>query len=149
MNLDENKRGTELEQHDTKLVLGNSEYASRLILGTSRYPNPQIMVDAMHESGTELVTVSIRRLNLADRDAGSVLDYIDRDRYDLMPNTAGCFTAKDAVLTAQLAREALSVDRIKVEVLGEEDTLFPDVEELLKASAELVKLGFEVFSILQ
>lgn len=131
--------------NDTQLRLGTSSFDSRLILGTSRYPNPKVMVDALEASGTGLVTVSIRRLNLADRSAGSVLDYIDRDRYELLPNTAGCYTAKDAVLTAQLAREALGVDRIKVEVIGDEDTLFPDVEELLKACNDLVKDGFEVF----
>lgn len=131
--------------NDTPLILGDKEYASRLILGTSRYPNPKVMVEALEESGTQMVTVSIRRLNITDRSAGSILDYIDRDRYDLLPNTAGCYTAKEAVLTAQLAREALGVDRIKVEVIGDEDTLFPDVEELLKACSELVKLGFQVF----
>lgn len=131
--------------NDTPLILGDKEYASRLILGTSRYPNPKVMVEALEESGTQMVTVSIRRLNIADRSAGSILDYIDRNRYDLLPNTAGCYTAKEAVLTAQLAREALGVDRIKVEVIGDEDTLFPDVEELLKACSELVKLGFQVF----
>ena len=114
---------------DISFKLGSSEYTSRLIAGTSRYPNPQIMVEALQESGAELVTVSIRRLNFADQAAGSILDYVDQRRYDLLPNTAGCYTAKDAVLTAQLAREALGVDRIKVEVIGEEDTLFPDVEE--------------------
>lgn len=131
--------------NDTPLILGDKDYASRLILGTSRYPNPKVMVEALEESGTQMVTVSIRRLNITDRSAGSILDYIDRDRYDLLPNTAGCYTAKEAVLTAQLAREALGVDRIKVEVIGDEDTLFPDVEELLKACSELVKLGFQVF----
>lgn len=129
---------------DTMFALAGREYSSRLILGTSRYPNPKMMVEALEESRTELVTVSIRRLNLADRSAGSILDYIDRERYDLLPNTAGCFTAKEAVLTAQLAREALGTDRIKVEVIGDEDTLLPDVEELLRACAELVKLGFQV-----
>lgn len=130
---------------DIPLKLGSSEYSSRLIAGTSRFPNPRIMMEALQESGAELVTVSIRRLNLADKAAGSILDYVDRDRYDLLPNTAGCYTAKDAVLTAQLAREALGVERIKVEVIGEEDTLFPDGEELLQACSQLVKLGFEVF----
>ena len=129
---------------DTPLTLGKSEFTSRLILGTSRYPNPQVMLDALQESGTGLVTVSIRRLNFADQAAGSILDYIDRNRYELLPNTAGCYTAKDAILTAQLARDAVGVDRVKVEVIGDEDTLFPDVEELLRACSELVKLGFEV-----
>ena len=130
--------------NDTLTIAGKT-YTSRLILGTSRYPNPKIMMDALEASGTELVTVSIRRLNLADREAGSILDYVDRNRYELLPNTAGCFTAKDAILTAELAREALQSDNIKVEVIGEEDTLLPDVEELLKACNELVKLGFNVF----
>ena len=131
-------------EHELFELAGKS-YQSRLILGTSRYPNPKIMVEALEASGTQLVTVSIRRLNFADRDAGSILDYIDRDRYDLLPNTAGCYTARDAVLTAELAREALEVDRVKVEVIGEEETLLPDVEELLNACSQLVKLGFQVF----
>ena len=103
------------------------------------------MLESLDASGTELVTVSIRRLNLSDSGAGSILDYIDRSRFDLLPNTAGCYTARDAVFTAQLAREALETDFIKVEVIGEEDTLFPDVEHLLKACAELVRDGFKVF----
>jgi thiazole synthase len=102
------------------------------------------MVESLEESGAQLATVSIRRLNIGDRSAGSILDYIDRSRYDLLPNTAGCYTAKDAVLTAQLAREALETDLIKVEVIGDEDTLLPDVEHLLNACSELVKLGFTV-----
>jgi thiazole synthase len=126
------------------LRIAGREYRSRLIMGSSRYPNPQVMVDALEASGTELVTVSIRRLNLGDRSSTSILDYIDRSAYDLLPNTAGCFTAKDAVFTAQLAREALATNLIKVEVIGEEDTLYPDVEQLLKACAELVKDGFDV-----
>ena len=130
--------------NDQFMVAGRS-YHSRLILGSSRYPNPQVMLDALEASGTELVTVSIRRLNIADRSSGSILDYIDRSRFDLLPNTAGCYTARDAVFTAQLAREALETNLIKVEVIGDEDTLFPDVEHLLKACLELVKDGFSVF----
>jgi thiazole synthase len=127
------------------LAIAGREYASRLIIGSSRYPNPQVMIESIEASGAQLVTVSIRRLNLDDRSAGSMLDYIDRDRYDLLPNTAGCYTARDAVFTAQLAREALETDFIKVEVIGDEDTLFPDVEQLLKACSELVRDGFKVF----
>lgn len=126
-------------------VLAGREYESRLILGSSRYPNPHVMLGALEASGTQLVTVSIRRLNLADRTASTILDYIDRARFDLLPNTAGCYTARDAVFTAQLAREALETNLIKVEVIGEEDTLFPDVEHTLKACLELVKDGFTVF----
>ena len=126
-------------------TIAGRQYASRLIMGSSRYPNPQIMLEALEASGTGLVTVSIRRLNLSDRTAPSILDFIERERYDLLPNTAGCYTARDAVFTAQMAREALETDFIKVEVIGEEDTLFPDVEHTLKACAELVKDGFKVF----
>lgn len=129
---------------DDPFLLAGRSYGSRLILGTSRYPNPQVMVDALAAGGAELVTVSIRRLNVQDRAAGSILDYIDRGRFELLPNTAGCFTAKDAIFTAQLAREALETNLIKVEVIGDDDTLFPDVEQLLKACLELVKDGFTV-----
>lgn len=128
-----------------RFEIAGRSYASRLILGSSRYPNPQIMLDALDASSTEIVTVSIRRLNLSDPDSVSILDYIDRSRFDLLPNTAGCYTARDAVFTAQLAREALQTDFIKVEVIGDDDTLFPDVEHLLKACNELVKDGFKVF----
>ncbi|MBS1910536.1 MAG: thiazole synthase [Bacteroidetes bacterium] len=129
---------------DDPLRLAGRAYGSRLLLGTSRYPNPQTMIESLEAGGACIVTVSIRRLNIADRGAGSVLDYIDRTRYELLPNTAGCFTAKEAVLTAQLAREALGTDLVKVEVIGDEDTLLPDVEQLLKACSELVRMGFVV-----
>ncbi|HVZ38893.1 MAG TPA: thiazole synthase [Candidatus Kapabacteria bacterium] len=129
---------------DDPLRLAGRVYGSRLLLGTSRYPNPQTMIESLEAGGARIVTVSIRRLNIADRGAGSVLDYIDRSRYELLPNTAGCFTAKEAVLTAQLAREALGTDLVKVEVIGDEDTLLPDVEQLLKACNELVRMGFAV-----
>ena len=136
-------RGADID-HDP-LQIGPDSFGSRLILGTSRYPNPGVMLRAVEQSGAEMVTVSIRRLNLSETAGGSILDYIDRDRYRLLPNTAGCYTAPEAVLTAELAREALEVDRIKVEVIGEEDTLLPDGAETLKACAELVKLGFVVY----
>ncbi len=126
------------------LAIAGLRLTSRLILGTSRYPNAQQMRESLQASGTELVTVSIRRLNVADRASGSILDYIDRTRYHLLPNTAGCYTARDAVLTAQLAREALETNLIKVEVIGDEDTLYPDVEVLLTAASQLVKDGFQV-----
>jgi thiazole synthase len=125
--------------------LAGKRYRSRLILGSSHFPNPKMMVDALDASGAELVTVSVRRINVAQRETGSILDSIDPERYDLLPNTAGCFTAREAILTAELAREALEVNRVKVEVIGEEDTLLPDVEELVRACGELVKLGFDVF----
>jgi len=120
-------------------------FQSRLIVGSSRYPNQQVMLDALDASGAEMVTVAIRRLDLADPSRQGILDVLDRSRYALLPNTAGCYTARDAVLTAQLAREALETDFVKLEVIGDERTLFPDVEELLRAAAQLVHDGFVVF----
>jgi len=125
-----------------KLTIAGRDFGSRLILGTSRYPNQQVMLDALEASGTEMVTVSIRRVSVAGG-SESLYDLLG-GRYHLLPNTAGCYTARDAVLTAQLAREALSTNWVKLEVIGNEDTLFPDVEELLPAAEELVKDGFVV-----
>lgn len=130
-------------RNEDAFVVGKESFTSRLILGTSRYPNPSIMLDAVAASGAEMVTVSIRRVNLTGNGGGSILD--DLNGLRLLPNTAGCFTAPEAILTAELAREALGVNRIKVEVIGEEDTLLPDGAETIKASAELVRLGFEVY----
>jgi thiazole synthase len=129
-----------------KWTIGGREFGSRLLLGTARYPDPQTMLDAIAASGTEIVTVSIRRLDLADRTGEGVLGLLDRDRLTILPNTAGCHTAKDAILTAQLAREALETDWIKLEVIGDDRTLFPDVEHLLRAAGELVRDGFRVFA---
>lgn len=126
------------------LTLAGREFASRLIVGTSRYPDPKTMLAALEASGTELVTVSIRRINLEDRSQESPIGLL-KDKYALLPNTAGCYTAKDAVTTAHLAREALGTNWVKVEVIGDEDTLFPDVTELLKACERLIADGFEVF----
>lgn len=125
------------------LILGDLQFASRLLVGTSRYPNLQVMQQALEASGAEIVTVSIRRLDL-NRGGAGVLDAIDRDRYTLLPNTAGCYTARDAILTAQLAREALGTSFVKLEVLGDDRTLFPDVPQLLEAAQVLVEDGFTV-----
>jgi len=127
-----------------QLILGNKTYTSRLILGTGKYPDFKTMAKALEASGTQLVTVAIRRINLNDRSGQSLLDYIDRKKYDLLPNTAGCYTAKDAILTCELAREALRTTIVKLEVIGDEKTLFPDNEALLEAARELVKSGFTV-----
>lgn len=124
--------------------IGEEKFSSRLILGTSRYPNPKIMSDSLAAADVDFITVSIRRLNLKDQASGSILSYIDRKKYRLLPNTAGCYTANEAVLTAELAREALETNFIKVEVIGDEDTLYPDVEHLLVACSQLVKAGFKV-----
>lgn len=129
---------------DDKFILGDKEFGSRLILGTGKYPTFDIMKEALEVSGTEMVTVAIRRINLEDKSGNSLLDFIDRKKYELLPNTAGCYTAKEAILTAELAREALGTDLIKLEVIGDQKTLFPDNSALLEAARELVKKDFVV-----
>ena len=121
--------------------LAGERLRSRLFLGTAGYPNQRILKDAAHASGCEIVTVSLRRISLEG--AGSdTIDVLSHLR--LLPNTAGCETARDAVLTAQLAREALGTNWIKVEVIGDRETLYPDGGELLEAVRQLVDLGFVV-----
>lgn len=124
--------------------LGDREFSSRLILGTGKYSTFEIMKEAHDLSGTEMVTVAIRRVNLTDRSQPSLLDFIDKKKVTLLPNTAACYTAKDAILTAQLAREALGTSLIKLEVIGDEKTLMPDAAGLLEATRALVKDGFQV-----
>ncbi len=125
------------------LVIAGREFRSRLIVGTSRYPDPRTMLDALEASGTEMVTVAVRRVSLSDGSKENLLSML-RGRWSVLPNTAGCFTAKEAVLTARLAREALDTNWVKLEVIGDEETLFPDVPELLKAADELLRDGFVV-----
>ncbi len=124
------------------LVIAGKSFSSRLILGTAQYSNQQVMLDAIKASGAEIVTVAMRRVSV-DSGGESLFDVLG-GRYHLLPNTAGCYTVKDAVLTAQLAREALETDWIKLEVIGDDETLFPDVEQLLAAARELVADGFKV-----
>jgi thiazole synthase len=124
------------------LTIGDTTFGSRLFIGSSRYPSQQIMLDALEASGAEVVTVSIRRASL-DGAGESIFDLL-RGRYHLLPNTAGCYTARDAILTAQLAREALGTSWVKLEVIGDDETLFPDVEQLLRAAEVLVNDGFTV-----
>ncbi|MGA8533162.1 MAG: thiazole synthase [Candidatus Tumulicola sp.] len=126
------------------LVLGKYELTSRLIVGTGKYPSMDVMRAAHAASGTDMVTVAIRRIALDDPSGKTLLDYVDRTRVLILPNTAGCYTAKDAVLTAQLARELLETDLIKLEVIGDAQTLHPDIRETLKAAEELVGDGFTV-----
>lgn len=126
------------------LTINGVTFGSRLLIGTSRYPNMQVMLKSVEVSGAEIVTVGIRRLNMNDESGEGVLDLLDRSRYTILPNTAGCFTAQDAVLTARLAREALETDLVKLEVIGDERTLFPDVTGLLDAAETLVNDGFTV-----
>lgn len=129
---------------DSPLKIGKHAFRSRLIVGTGKYPSLEIMQRAHEASGAELVTVAIRRIHLDDPTGKTMLDYVDRARFTILPNTAGCTTAKDAVLTAQLAREATGSDLIKVEVIGDAETLYPDAAQTIEACRELVKLGFTV-----
>jgi len=126
------------------LRIGQREFTSRLIVGTAKYPSFEVMQAAHAASGAQMVTVAIRRINLDDKSGKTLLDYIDRNRYTILPNTAGCYSAKEAVLTAQLARELVETDLIKLEVIGDSQTLYPDTRETLAAAAELVRDGFTV-----
>ena len=124
------------------LTIAGRTLRSRLLLGTGGFSSLALLADAIAASGTELVTVALRRIDPSAR--GSLIDVIDEAGAGLLPNTAGCFTARDAVLTARLAREAFQTDWIKLEVIGDEDTLLPDAPELLRAAEELVDDGFVV-----
>ncbi len=126
------------------LVLGGKTFDSRLIVGTGKYASFPLMRDALEASGSGIVTVAVRRVNLTDRSKESLLDFLPKSM-TFLPNTAGCYTAEDAVRTARLARELGLSDWVKLEVLGDEQTLFPDNEELLAATRTLVKEGFTVF----
>ena len=126
------------------LVIAGKRFSSRLIVGTGKYPSLSIMAAAHEASGAEMVTVAVRRVNVLDRTKESLLDYIDPSKYFLLPNTAGCFTAEDAIRTARLGREAGLSNWVKLEVIGDERTLFPDNEALLEATRALVKEGFVV-----
>src|SRR5499427_8509907 len=127
---------------DDPLLIAGTRLSSRLIVGTARYPNQQIMLDCLEASGAEMVTASIRRISLEGY-AESLVDLLS-GRYRLLPNTAGCATVRDAVLTAELAREALKTNWIKLELIGDRELLYPDVEQLVRAADELVRNGFTV-----
>src|SRR5258708_2536549 len=133
---------TDADSGTDALVIAGQQLASRLFIGTAGYPNQQVMLDAIAASGAEIVTAAIRRIDTSG-DAESLLDLLG-DRYRFLPNTAGCATVKDAVLTAQLGREALGTDWVKLELIGDRETLYPDVEQLLQAAAALVADGFTV-----
>jgi thiazole synthase len=126
------------------LIIAGRAFSSRLVVGTGKYPSHAIMQAAHEASGTEMVTVAVRRVDLSARGAESLLAHIDTARIFLLPNTAACYTADDAVRTARLAREAGLSNWIKLEVIGDERTLFPDTEALLAATRTLVKEGFVV-----
>ena len=129
---------------DTPLVIAGKSFRSHLLVGTGKYPSNEVMVRAHEASGAEIITVAVRRVNIDDRSRESLLDYIDTSRYSLLPNTAGCYTAEDAIRTARLGREAGLSNWLKLEVIGDERTLFPDNEALITATRELVKEDFVV-----
>ncbi|MFQ5928754.1 MAG: thiazole synthase [Acidobacteriota bacterium] len=126
------------------LLIAGREFRSRLIVGTGKYESFEIMRQALEASGAEIVTVAVRRVNLTDKSKESLLDYIDQEKFTVLPNTAGCYTAKDAIRYARLGREAGLSDLVKLEVIGDKRTLFPDNEALLEATRVLVKEGFIV-----
>lgn len=127
-----------------QLVIAGRAFGSRLIVGTGKYRSHQEMARAHAASGAEMVTVAVRRVNLTDRSKESLLDYIDRSKLFILPNTAGCYSADEAIRTARLAREVGLSEWVKLEVIGDQQTLFPDTEELLQATKVLVKEGFVV-----
>ncbi len=129
---------------DEKLVISGRAFTSRLIVGTGKYKDYAENAAAAEAAGAEIVTVAVRRVNLTDKDAPMLIDYIDPQKFTYLPNTAGCFTGEDAVRTLRLAREAGGWDLVKLEVLGDEKTLYPNMPETLRAAELLIKEGFEV-----
>ena len=130
--------------NDKPLIIAGREFRSRLIVGTGKYTTLELMKQSLEESGSEIVTVAVRRVNLQDKSERSFLSYINRERFMILPNTAGCYTAEDAIRIARLGREAGLSNWVKLEVLGDENTLFPDNEALLQATKVLVQDGFVV-----
>src|SRR6202167_275133 len=126
------------------LKIADREFRSRLLVGTGKYRSFQEMARCHEASGAEVITVAVRRVNLTDRSKESLLDYIDLSKYFLLPNTAACFTADEAIRTARLGREAGMSNWVKLEVIGDERTLFPDNAGLVEATRTLVKEGFVV-----
>ncbi len=124
--------------------LGTRTLRSRLLVGTGKYASLELMRDALDASGCEVVTVAVRRVEMGQKNAENILDYIDPKKYLILPNTAGCFTAQDAVRSARLAREGLGVDWVKLEVLADKKTLLPEPFGTLEAAQILVKDGFQV-----
>ena len=131
---------------DTPFVLGGRTFQSRLLVGTGKYSSPQAMVAAIEASGAEVVTVAVRRVDLDRSREQSLLHHLDPKRFFLLANTAGCYSAEEAVRYARLAREAGFNDFVKLEVIGDQETLLPDVTGLLEAARILVKEGFKVLA---
>jgi thiazole synthase len=126
------------------LKIAGREFRSRLIVGTGKYRSFQEMARCHEASGAEMVTVAVRRVNLTDRSKESLLDYVDREKFFILPNTAACYTADEAIRTARLAQEVGLSNWVKLEVIGDQKTLFPDNEGLLEATRVLAKEGFVV-----
>jgi len=129
---------------DTQLTIAGRAFRSRLMIGTGKYRSFQEMARCHEASGAEVVTVAVRRVNISDRSKESLLDYVDRSKYFILPNTAGCYNVEEAVRTARLAREALETEWVKLEVIGDQQTLYPDTAGLIEATRILVKDGFIV-----
>ena len=129
---------------DEKLVIAGRAFTSRLIVGTGKYKDYAENAAAAEAAGAEIVTVAVLRVNLTDKDAPMLIDYIDPQKFTYLPNTAGCFTGEDAVRTLRLAREAGGWDLVKLEVLGDEKTLYPNMPETLRSAELLIKEGFQV-----
>jgi thiazole synthase len=129
---------------DSPFVIAGRTFTSRLIIGTGKYSSHAVMARAHEASGADMVTVAVRRVNISDRSRESLLDDIDTNRMFILPNTAGCYTADEAIRTARLGREAGLSNWVKLEVIGDERTLFPDNEALIEATQVLVREGFVV-----
>jgi thiazole synthase len=129
---------------DQPFVLAGRSFNSRLIIGTGKYRDFAETKAALEESGAEIVTVAVRRVNITDPSKENLLDFVDPRRYQILPNTAGCYTVEEAVRTCRLAREAGVGDMVKLEVIGDQATLFPDVPATIEAAKILVKEGFKV-----
>ena len=129
---------------DSPFVIAGRTFTSRLIVGTGKYSSHAVMAQAHEASGADMVTVAVRRVNISDRSRESLLDYIDTSRMFILPNTAGCYTAEEAIRTARLGREAGLSNWVKLEVIGDERTLFPDNEALIEATRVLAKEDFIV-----
>ena len=132
------------KMQDDKFELGGRAFKSRLIVGTGKYRDFEETKQAVEASGAEIVTVAVRRVNITDRQRENLLDFLDPERFLILPNTAGCYTAEDAIRTCRLARETGVGDYVKLEVIGDQQTLFPDIPATIEAARVLVKEGFKV-----
>lgn len=135
---------TENENFEDKLVVAGREFSSRLLVGTGKYKDLAETKEAIEASGAEIVTVAVRRVNITNKDEGLLQDYVDPKEYTYLPNTAGCYTAEDAIRTLRLARAAGGWDLVKLEVIGSPDTLYPDMSQTLDAAKILLDEGFKL-----